>query len=99
MLGAIIGDVIGSVHEGAGTKTKDFPLFVEGTTFTDDSVLTVAVAEWILTGQNLVDLLHSYTHAYPGRGYGGMFQQWARRRVREPYNSFGNAGQPSRVCI
>ena len=90
MLGAIIGDVIGSVHEGAGTKTKDFPLFVERTTFTDDSVLTVAVAEWILTGQNLVDLLHSYTHAYPGRGYGGMFRQWARRRVREPYNSFGN---------
>ena len=90
MLGAIIGDVIGSVHEGAGTKTKDFPLFVEGTTFTDDSVLTVAVAEWILTGQNLVDLLHSYTRAYPGRGYGGMFRQWARRHVREPYNSFGN---------
>lgn len=90
MLGAIIGDVIGSVHEGAGTKTKDFPLFVEGTTFTDDSVLTVAVAEWILTGRNLVDLLHSYTETYPGRGYGGMFHSWARRRVREPYNSFGN---------
>ena len=44
MLGAIIGDVIGSVHGGAGTKIKDFPLFVEGTTLTDDSVLTVAVA-------------------------------------------------------
>lgn len=90
MLGAIIGDVIGSIHEGAGTKTKDFPLFVEGTTFTDDSVLTVAVAEWILTGRNLVDLLHSYTETYPGRGYGGMFHSWASRRVREPYNSFGN---------
>lgn len=90
MLGAIIGDVIGSVHEGAATKTKDFPLFVEGTTFTDDSVLTVAVAEWILTGRNLVDLLHSYTATYPGRGYGGMFHRWARHRVREPYNSFGN---------
>jgi ADP-ribosylglycohydrolase len=90
MLGAIVGDVIGSVHEGAGTKTKDFPLFVEGTTFTDDSVLTVAVAEWILTGRDLVDLLHSYTETYPGRGYGGMFHHWARRRVREPYNSFGN---------
>ena len=90
MLGAIVGDVIGSVHEGAGTKTKDFPLFVDGTTFTDDSVLTVAVAEWILTARNLVDLLHSYTETYPGRGYGGMFHHWARRRVREPYNSFGN---------
>ena len=90
MLGAIVGDVIGSVHEGAGTKTKDFPLLVPGSTFTDDSVLTVAVAEWILTGQNLVDLLHAYTHAYPGRGYGGMFYRWAITRVCEPYNSFGN---------
>jgi ADP-ribosylglycohydrolase len=90
MLGAIAGDVIGSVHEWAGTKTKEFPFFVEGTIFTDDSVLTVAVAEWILTGTDLVDLLHSYTEAYPGRGYGGMFHHWARRRVREPDNSFGN---------
>ena len=47
MLGAILGDVIGSVQEGAGTKTKDFPLFVQRSTFTDDSILTVAVAEWI----------------------------------------------------
>jgi len=62
MLGAIVGDVIGSVHEGAGTKTKDFPLFVSRSTFTDDSVLTVAVAEWILSGQDLVDLLHAYYH-------------------------------------
>jgi ADP-ribosylglycohydrolase len=90
MLGAIVGDVIGSVHEGAGTKTKDFPLFVPQSTFTDDSVLTVAVAEWILSGQNLVDLLHTYTNAYPGRGYGGMFHRWASDHVREPYNSFGN---------
>jgi ADP-ribosylglycohydrolase len=65
MLGAIVGDVTGSVHEWAGTKTKDFPLFISRLTFTDDSVLTVAVAEWILTGQNLVDLLHTYTYAYP----------------------------------
>ena len=71
MLGAIVGDVIGSVHEGTGIKTKDFPLFVPQSTFTDDSVLTVAVAEWILSGQDLVDLMHAYTHNYPGRGYGG----------------------------
>jgi ADP-ribosylglycohydrolase len=90
MLGAIVGDVIGSVHEGAGTKTKDFPLFVPRSTFTDDSVLTVAVADWILSGQNLVDLLHAYTEAYPTRGYGGFYHQWASARAREPYNSFGN---------
>lgn len=90
MLGAIVGDVIGSVHEGAGTKTKDFPLFVPRSTFTDDSVLTVAVAEWILTRQDLVDALHAYTHTYAGRGYGAMFYHWASSRRREPYNSFGN---------
>jgi ADP-ribosylglycohydrolase len=90
VLGAVAGDVIGSVHEGAATKTKDFPLLVAESTFTDDTVLTVAVADWILTGGDLVDLLHTYTRAYPGRGYGGMFYDWVRKGVREPYNSFGN---------
>ena len=96
MLGAILGDIIGSVHEWTGTKTKDFPLVVSRSTFTDDSVLTVAVAEWLLTGQDLTSLLHSYYDAYPDRGYGGMFHQWARERRREPYNSFGN-GSAMRV--
>jgi ADP-ribosylglycohydrolase len=90
MLGAIVGDVIGSVHEWTATKTKDFPLFVPQSRFTDDSVLTVAVAEWILDGADLVDLLHTYTHNYPGRCYGGMYYQWASTRLRSPYNSFGN---------
>lgn len=90
MLGAICGDVIGSVHEWAGTKTKDFSLLVPESTFTDDSVLTIAIAEWILTGQDLVDLLHAYAHTYPGRGYGGMFHRWASGRLRQRYNSFGN---------
>jgi ADP-ribosylglycohydrolase len=90
MLGAILGDVIGSVHEYAGTKTKDFPLFVSASTFTDDSVLTVAVADWIMSGQDLAGLLRAYAHAYPGRGYGGMFYDWACDRLRGPYNSFGN---------
>lgn len=90
MLGAIVGDIIGSVHEWAGTKTKDFPLFVPRSYFTDDSVLTVAVAEWILSGQDLAGLLHAYYYAFPQRGYGGMFQDWALHRRRDPYNSFGN---------
>jgi ADP-ribosylglycohydrolase len=90
MLGAIIGDIVGSVHEAAGTKTNDFPLFVPRSTFTDDSVLTVAVAEWILHGEDLIDLLHAYYHNYPGRGYGMMFHRWAGAHVHEPYNSFGN---------
>ena len=49
MLGAIVGDVIGSRFEGFGIKTKDFPIFIPDSAFTDDSVLTVAVADWILT--------------------------------------------------
>lgn len=96
MLGAIAGDVIGSVHEWAGTKTKKFPLFVGGTTFTDDTVLTVAVAEWLLTGADLVELFHRYVHDHPGRGYGSGFGAWARSRLREPYGSYGN-GSAMRV--
>ena len=55
MLGAIAGDVIGSVHEFMGRKTREFPLFAEGSRFTDDTVLTVAVAEYLRTGDSLVD--------------------------------------------
>lgn len=90
MIGAICGDIIGSVHEGAGTKTKDFPLFVPGCRFTDDTVLTVAVAAKMLGEGGYVDLFHRYYHAYPHAGYGGTFGDWARRRLRQPYNSWGN---------
>jgi len=96
VLGAIFGDIVGSVHEGAATKTKDFALIVPRSTFTDDSVLTIAVAEWILTHQDLVDLFRDYTDRYPARGYGGMFRHWMVTRSREPYNSFGN-GSAMRV--
>lgn len=96
MLGAVLGDIIGSVHEYSGTKTKAFPLFVPRSSYTDDSVLTVAVAEWILTAADLADLLASYTRRYPGRGYGGMFSSWAGAPSRQPYNSYGN-GSAMRV--
>ena len=90
MIGAICGDIIGSVHEGAGTKTKDFPLFVEHCRFTDDTVLTVAVAARLLHGGDYVDLFHHYFHAYPHAGYGGSFIDWAGQRRRRPYQSWGN---------
>jgi len=90
MLGAIVGDVVGSVHESAGTKTKDFPLLVPRSTFTDDSVLTVAVADWLMGAGDLIDVLHRYTAAYPGAGFGSGFLRWALHRRREPYGSFGN---------
>lgn len=96
MLGAIAGDVIGSVHEGSGTKTKDFPLFVENSRFTDDTVLTVAVAECLLHGGSYIDLYHDYFHAYPRAGYGGNFFRWAAYRCRDPYYSWGN-GSAMRV--
>jgi ADP-ribosylglycohydrolase len=96
MLGAIAGDVIGSVHEGAGTKTRNFPLFVPASCFTDDTVLTAAVAEKLLRGGDYVDLFHRYVHAYPNVGYGGTFLRWATQRNRDPYNSWGN-GSAMRV--
>lgn len=96
MLGAIAGDVIGSVHEGSGTKTKEFPLFVEDSRFTDDTVLTVAVAEKLLRGGDYVDLFHACVRDYPLAGYGGTFIRWAGHEKREPYNSWGN-GSAMRV--
>ena len=96
MLGAIAGDVIGSVHEFKQNKTKEFPLFVERSRFTDDSVLTVAVADCLLTGASYVDKFHEYTQAYPDRCYGGGFHRWVLRGDREPYNSWGN-GSAMRV--
>jgi ADP-ribosylglycohydrolase len=96
MLGAIAGDVIGSVHEGAGTKTKDFPLFTPESRFTDDTVLTVAVADCLLRRRDYVDAFHEYFHAYPAVGYGGTFIRWAAYRRREPYGSWGN-GSAMRV--
>jgi len=96
MLGAIAGDVIGSVHEAAATKTKKFRLFVADSTFTDDTVLTVAIADGLLKGGNYVDALHRYYRAYPDAGYGGSFRHWAECRKRQPYDSWGN-GSAMRV--
>jgi ADP-ribosylglycohydrolase len=96
MLGAIAGDVIGSIHEVSGTKTKDFPLFTKRSRYTDDTVLTVAVAEKYLRGGDLVDLFHEYVREYPMAGFGGSFLRWAENGKREPYNSWGN-GSAMRV--
>jgi ADP-ribosylglycohydrolase len=96
MLGAIAGDVIGSVHEGTRTKTKEFPLLTPESRFTDDTVLTVAVADCLLHGRDYIDTLHDYFHSYPNAGYGGTFFLWAMSRRREPYKSWGN-GSAMRV--
>src|SRR5437868_5483608 len=96
MLGAIAGDVIGSVHEAAATKTKRFPLFVADSTFTDDTVLTVAIAECLLNGGDYVGMLQRYYRAYPDAGYGASFRHWVECRKKEPCNSWGN-GSAMRV--
>jgi ADP-ribosylglycohydrolase len=96
MIGAIAGDIIGSIHEGAGTKTKQFPLLTPYNRFTDDTVLTVAVADSILHDTDLIDTLHRHYDRYPHSGYGGWFIHWAKERLREPYNSWGN-GSAMRV--
>lgn len=90
MIGALAGDIIGSVYERHNLKSKDFPLFSEHCTFTDDSVLTVAVAQAILEGTTCAESLKAYWRAYPGRGYGGTFRAWARRDGTRPYGSWGN---------
>lgn len=96
LLGAIAGDVIGSVYEFNRQKEYDFPLFREESSFTDDTVLTVAVADAILGGRSYRDYIHKYARAYPSRGYGGLFRSWIHSDDPQPYNSFGN-GSAMRV--
>src|SRR5690625_2129104 len=90
MLGAITGDIIGSVYEFDNIKTKDFPLFRDDCFLTDDTVLTMALAESILTGSSYLDLVLHYYRRYPDRGYGGRFRKWAEYGPHLPYNSWGN---------
>jgi len=83
MLGAIAGDIIGSVHEFIGTKSTNFELFVQSSTFTDDTVLAVAVADSLLHGLDYVDSFHEYFKAYPDAGWGLRFFDWANAGRRE----------------
>jgi len=90
MIGALAGDIIGSVYEWDNIKTKDFELFSERCFFTDDSILTIALADTILTGRPYVENLKTFFHWYPDGGYGGSFQRWAQSANAAPYNSWGN---------
>ncbi len=101
MIGAIYGDIIGSVYEHNATKSEDFALLSDGSTFTDDTVLTVAVAEALLyradhpQDRTAPDALYAarfrqYYARYPDAGYGGMFIQWAQSRDAVRNNSYGN---------
>ena len=90
MLGACIGDIIGSVYEFNAWKSRDFPLFSEKSEFTNDTVCTIAVAECLLDGSDPAAGLRKWCHRYPGRGYGGSFAVWLRDAGMGPYNSYGN---------
>lgn len=96
MIGAIIGDVIGSVHEHTGTKTTDFPLFTPRSRFTDDTVLTIATADALLADGDYARAYHAWGNRYPRAGYGKAFKGWLRSPDPRPYGSFGN-GSAMRV--
>ena len=111
MYGAILGDIIGSPYEfDRGNKTKDFQFFKKGATFTDDSVMTIAVAEALMQTRakgliddeaavktQLVYSMHKWGKRYPDAGYGGRFQMWLKLSESKPYNSWGN-GSAMRVA-
>lgn len=91
-----MGDIIGSVYEHRPIKTKDFPLFHPHCRFTDDTVLTIAIANAILTGHTYLESVRQIGQRYPGAGYGGSFMRWLHADVPIPYNSWGN-GSAMRV--
>lgn len=106
MYGAILGDIIGSPYEfDRGNKTKDFPLFTKKSCFTDDTVMTIAVAEALLESTDrkeeeikevLMYSMQKWGRKYPYAGYGGMFRKWLREENPQPYGSYGN-GSAMRV--
>ncbi|TVQ41747.1 MAG: ADP-ribosylglycohydrolase family protein [Wenzhouxiangella sp.] len=96
MLGAIAGDIIGSVHEHRPIKHTDFPLFTARSTWTDDSLLTVAVADALLHGKSFAESLYDWGSRYPHAGFGRSFIQWLKGGGGEPYGSWGN-GSAMRV--
>jgi len=107
MYGAILGDMIGSPYEfDRGEKTKDFPLFCARSTYTDDTVMTIAVAEAFLDAQphadegwirnRLTGSMRVWGKRYSAAGYGGRFSHWLTADDPQPYNSYGN-GSAMRV--
>ena len=106
MTGAIIGDIVGSVYEFNNIKTKVFPLFKKDCFYTDDTVMTVAVADALLSWKReegvdafkdiLVKKMHLYGALYPRAGYGGRFRCWLKNEEKAPYGSYGN-GSAMRV--
>ena len=90
MLGAMIGDTLGSSFDCYPMKTKKFELSDNKSHFTDDTVMTVAVADSLMKGLPYVESLQKWGRKYPRAGYGGWFRKWIHQDDPKPYNSFGN---------
>jgi len=90
MLGAVVGDIVGSIYEWNNHRSKDFPLFGPGADYTDDSVLTMAVADALLHGLPPQKALYLWATRHPKRGYGGSFASWLDTWELAPYKSWGN---------
>ena len=84
MLGAIIGDIVGSIYEFDNIKTKEFPFFEDRMEYTDDSILTIATADWLIHGGYAGDyyLRYANMYPYPMGSYGTMFVQWIHKANR-----------------
>src|SRR6056297_231202 len=96
MLGAVIGDIIGSRFEANPVKTTEFDLFTRNNSFTDDTVLTLAIACSVLRGEDYGENLRFFGNEYPYAGYGGIFMRWLAGMIKGPYGSWGN-GSAMRV--
>lgn len=100
IIGAICGDIIGSTREFHSIKTKDFNLFTKQSRFTDDTIMTLAVAKWLCENKDskevLVKNLQKFGNRYPNGGYGGRFNVWLGQENPKPYGSWGN-GSAMRV--
>lgn len=101
MLGAIFGDIVGSAYEWNNVKTKNFPLERSGTRYTDDSVMTLAVAKWLLedpshSESHLIKCMQKLGRGHIKAGYGGRFKEWLLSKAPQPYNSWAN-GSAMRV--
>ena len=108
ILGAVIGDIVGSTHEFLQTKSTNFDFYTDNNHYTDDSVMTIAVADWLISTPQPVNndtlpfIMRKWGRRYPSAGYGGMFHRWLMSDYevdQRPYNSFGNgAGMRVSAC-
>lgn len=96
MLGALIGDYVGSIYEMNNIRSADFPFFSQGCTFTDDSMMTVAIAEALLNDRDYAKSLRKWGNLYPDAGYGSRFWAWVKDPAATAYNSLAN-GSAMRV--